>query len=117
MEKDWKIIFYEDEDGCPMNDFINLLSDKNKKKMIRWINYLKTVGVDLRRPQGDYLRDGIYELRISLSNNNTRTLYFFCYETDIVLTHTFIKTTKEVPESEIQRAIKYKEKYLQQHKR
>jgi hypothetical protein len=32
-----------------------------------------------------------------------------------VLTHTFLKTTDEVPEKEIEKAINYNEKYLQQN--
>ena len=111
--KEWKIIFYEDSNNCPINDFMDTLTDDDKDKMTSAIEYLKTVGIGLRRPQGDYLRDGIYELRVTLSGDKTRTLYFFCYETNIVLTHTFIKSTKKVPEKEIERALKYKEKYLQ----
>ena len=111
--KEWKIILYEDSNGCPVNDFIDTLLNEDKEKMLKAMEYLKTVGIGLRRPQGDYLRDGIYELRVVLSGDKTRTLYFFCYETNIVLTHTFIKSTKKVPDKEIERAIKYKEKYLQ----
>jgi len=77
---------------------------------------LNTVGIGLRRPQGDYLRDGIYELRITLSGNKIRTLYFFCYETYIILTHTFIKTTDKVPDKEINKALKYKEHFLHKYK-
>ena len=117
MEKEWKVILYEDANGCPINDFLYSLPKDEKEKIINAIEYLKEVGIGLRRPQGDYLRDGIYELRVALSGDKTRTLYFFCYETNIVLTHTFIKQTKKVPDKEIERAIKYREKYLQQNEK
>jgi len=117
MDKEWKIIFYENENGeCPMDDFMNLLSDVDKEKIVKWIKYLKNVGAELRRPQGDYLREGIYELRVRLqSYKQTRTLYFFCFENYIVLTHSFAKTTEEVPQKEINKALKFKENFLQKY--
>ena len=34
-------------------------------------------GHELRRPEADFLRDGIYELHISLGGVHQRILYFF----------------------------------------
>jgi phage-related protein len=76
---------------------------------------LKEQGINSTRPQSDYLRDGIHELRIKLSRGDTRTLYFFCYETNIILTHAFYKRTDSVPDSEINRALIYKEKVFQKY--
>jgi phage-related protein len=116
MEKEWKVILYKSEEGIsPVEDFINSLSKKDYERMINAIEYLKDVGIGLRRPQGDYLKDGIYELRITLANYNYRTLYFFCYETYIVLTHSFVKNTDKVPDQEINKALKYKEHFLEKY--
>jgi len=113
MEKEWKIILYQTEEGIsPIDDFLNLLSAADREKMTKWIEYLASVGPELRRPQGDYLRDDIYELRITLRGENTRTLYFFCYGDYIVLTHAFTKRTEKVPEAEIEKALKCKENFL-----
>lgn len=38
---------------------------------------LGEVGHELRRPEADFLRDGIYELRVSLRGVHRRILYFF----------------------------------------
>jgi hypothetical protein len=35
------------------------------------------MGHELRRPEADFLRDGIYELRASLGGVHHRILYFF----------------------------------------
>ena len=113
--KDWKIILYVDENGCPVNDFIETLPLASKKKLYSAIEYLKEIGAFLHRPQADILRDGIHELRVQLKGEKTRTLYFFCYEDYIVLTHTFIKRTKQVPEKEIDRALAYKENFLEKY--
>ena len=116
MNKEWKVKFYRNDEGeCPVEDFLNTLSEKDRKKTFSFIDFLKQEGIDMRRPKSDYLRDGIYELRIKLSKGNTRTLYFFCYENYIVLTHTFYKRTNEVPENEINRALIYKEKIIQKY--
>jgi len=114
MKKEWEIILYTTETGkCPVNDFMNGLSDKDRAEMIKKINYLKQVGNKIKRPRAAYLRDKIYELRITLTKNNTRTLYFFFNDNnEIILTHTFIKKTDKVPDSEIEKAIKYKNNYL-----
>ena len=113
MKKEWKIIFYKTEDGkCPVDDFLETLSVADKEDVIEKIEYLKIVGNDIRRPHGAPLRDKIYELRVPLMNLITRTLYFFCYEDYIVLTHSFIKKTDKVPENEINKAIRYKKDFL-----
>jgi len=112
--KNWKVKLYTTKSGkCPVNEFLETLSVEDKEDIIEKIYYLKSVGNEIRRPHGDYLRDKVYELRVSLTNHHTRTLYFFCYEDYIVLTHTFIKKTDKVPEKEINKAIKYREDFLQ----
>ncbi|MCL2039321.1 MAG: type II toxin-antitoxin system RelE/ParE family toxin [Bacteroidetes bacterium] len=116
-QKEWNIKLYKDKNGkCPIKDFMKTLSKDEKEWMTICIELLKNEGFKLRRPQCDYLGDDIYELRIKLSGDNTRTLYFFCYENYIVLTHTFIKKTEKVPENEIKKAIKYKNDFLNRYK-
>ncbi|MCL2039178.1 MAG: type II toxin-antitoxin system RelE/ParE family toxin [Bacteroidetes bacterium] len=116
MEKDWKVKFYKNDEGeCPIEDFLNSLSVKDKKKVTVWIKHLREQGINSKRPQSDYLRDGIYELRVKLSRGNTRTLYFFCFETTIILTHAFYKRTNEVPDVEINRALIYKQDILSKY--
>ena len=111
MKKEWKIIFYEDEKGCPVKDFINELNEKKQKKIIALIKYLNKIGIELKRPYCDTLKDGIHELRF----DNTRTLYFFCFENYIILTHSFVKKTQKIPEKEMKKALEYKENFLKKH--
>jgi len=99
MNKDWKIKFYKNDEGeCPIQDFIETLSEKDKDKLYALLRELKNVGIGMRRPKADYLRDGIHELRIKFSQGSARPLYFFCFETNIVITHAFYKKQQEVPE-------------------
>lgn len=116
MKKTWKVIYYKTKSGeCPVKELIHNRSVDNQQKITTIIDYLQEIGVNLPRPYADYLRDGIYELRVKLSGDETRTLYFFCFDLYIVLTHTFIKTTQKVPESEINKALKIKEDFLKRY--
>ena len=113
-QKEWEIKLYKTETGeCPMQDFISSLSEKSKKKLHGAIDYLKERGTELHRPQSALLRDGIRELRVQLQGRNTRTLYFFVFNDYIILTHAFTKNEQKVPDKEIDRALAYKEDFLQ----
>jgi phage-related protein len=116
MKKKCKVLYYSSANGeCPVKEFINSRNINNQQKITAMIDYLQEIGVNLPRPYADYLRDGFYELRVKLSGDETRTIYFFCFETYIVLTHSFIKTTQKVPDSEFNKALKYKEDFLNRY--
>lgn len=79
-------------------------NDREQAKIFAWLSQLEEKGPNLPRPFADLLTDGIHELRIRLSGEHIRILYFFCYKDYIVMTHSFRKQTSAVPESEIKRA-------------
>lgn len=58
-----------------------------------------------------YKRDGIYELRTSYNGNIYRVFFIFDDGNVIVLFNGFQKKTQKTPESEIETAIRIKEKY------
>ncbi|MFM6061827.1 MAG: type II toxin-antitoxin system RelE/ParE family toxin, partial [Microcystis panniformis] len=64
----------------------------------------------LRRPEADFLRDKIYELRVNFQGINYRIIYFFYKNQAVVISHGIIKE-KEVPPLEIEQAIKNKTKF------
>ena len=65
------------------------------------------LGNDLRRPEADHLRDGIYELRASLQGVHYRVLYFFSGKAVVVLSHGLTKE-REVPVRDIELAFERK---------
>jgi phage-related protein len=67
----------------------------------------RDLGHELRRPEADYLRDGIYELRVGLRGTNYRMVYFFHGRVAAVLAHGLVKE-REVPPREIEEAIRRK---------
>ena len=61
------------------------------------------LGHELRRPEADLLRDGIYELRIRLGTINYRLLYFLHGRQIAVVAHGLTKEDV-VPATDINRA-------------
>ncbi len=81
------VFFMEDDGSVPVLNWIDGLQLKHRAKCLKWIDILKSFGHDLRRPESDYLRDGIYELRVRFQSINYRILYFFYGSRVAVLTH------------------------------
>jgi hypothetical protein len=100
-----KVVFYqEDADTVPVLDWLDTLSPKALDKCRVRIERLRDLGHELRRPEADYLRDGIYELRVGLQGRNYRILYFFHGQTVAILAHGVIKE-HVVPSRDIDEAI------------
>lgn len=77
------VVFYRDDDGTvPVLDWLGGLPLKARLKCLVRIERLRELGYDLRRPEADLLRDGIYELRVSLNHVQYRILYSFHTEAD-----------------------------------
>ena len=107
------IRIYQDADGtAPLLDWLDDLSDKAKDKCIAVIYRLADYGNQLRRPDCDYLKDGIYELRARVGNVHYRVLYSFIGKQVVLLSHGCTKE-KKVPEKEIRKAIENLQKYKQ----
>ena len=80
---------------------------KAQAKCLVKLGRLEQMGHELRRPEADYLRDDIYELRVRFQSVNYRMLYFFHGRTAAVVSHGIVKE-KEVPPKEIDLAVKRK---------
>lgn len=100
-----KVILFCEEDGsCPFLQWILELPAKVQDKCFLRLERLRDLGHELRRPEADFLKDGIYELRVSLQGVNYRILYFFHGTTASVVSHGIVKE-RVVPPKEIDRAI------------
>lgn len=74
------------------------------------IRRLVELGHELRRPEADFLRDGIYELRAKKGRVNYRILYFFHGQNVATLGHAITKEGK-IPDAEIERTSRRKEAF------
>jgi len=110
------VVFYVEDDGhVPALDWLDGLTDRARAKCVAKIERLRELGHELRRPEADYLRDGIYELRVGFQGLNYRILYFFHRRTAAVLSHGLVKE-RVVPAREIDLAVKRKGKFERDRK-
>ena len=108
------VVGFRDDDGSiPLLAWLDRLPQKAVAKCIAAIELLKERGHELRRPHADYLRDGIYELRVKHTGINYRILYFFHGRTAVVLSHGITKQRATVPPREIEIAIARKERFAE----
>ena len=107
-----EVIFYQEENGAvPLVEWLDSLTAKAQDKCLARLKRLEDLGHDLRRPEADYLRDGIYELRVSLQGLQSRMLYFFHGKAVAVVSHGIVKE-QQVPPKEIDRAVERKKKFM-----
>ena len=104
------VIYQESTDDVPLVDWLVSLPEDARTKCRLKIRRLAEVGHELRRPEADYLRNGIYELRIGHRGINYRILYTFVGHRIALLTHGIVKESR-VPSKEIDEAILRKTKW------
>lgn len=106
-----KVVFFKEDDGSvPILEWLESLQEKALDKCTVKIERLAELGHELRRPEADFLRNGIYELRVGLQHVNYRMLYFFHGRTAAVVSHGLVKGAA-VPSKEIEKAIERKLKF------
>jgi phage-related protein len=106
-----QVILYREEDGtCPFLEWLDELPVRVQAKCLLRVERLRELGHELRRPEADLLRDGIYELRASLQGVHYRILYFFHRGVAAVVAHGIVKESG-VPPKEIERAIERKRRF------
>lgn len=105
-----EVFFYRqpEDDSVPLLQWLDDLPTKVQAKCIERIDRLGELGHELRRPEADFLRDGIYELRASNQGVHYRMLYFFAGKAVVVVSHGLTKE-RAVPAREIDRAVKRKQ--------
>ena len=107
-----QVVFYREENGvAPLLVWLDSLPSKVQLKCLARIERLKQEGHALRRPEADFLRDKIYELRIGFQGVNYRMLYFFRGNIAAVISHGIVKEDK-VPPKEIEIAIERMMKFI-----
>lgn len=109
-----RAVFYKKEDATvPALDWLRAMARRDPRivqKLQARIERLEEMGYELRRPEGDVLRDGIHELRARLGHTNYRLLYFFNGKAEAVIAHGLTKEA-EVPDIEIERMLERKRRY------
>ena len=109
-----RLLFYQEADGrAPVIEWLRQLQNENVRAFAKCrvrLARLAELGHELRRPEADYLRDDLYELRSRMGTVNYRVLYFFHGRNVAVASHGFTKVA-EVPSQEIELAIKRRQAF------
>ncbi len=109
----WAVLFCDAHArDCPVSSFIEGCSVPHQVKLFHILELLEEMGPGMPRPYSDILRDGVHELRVKLSGEQIRMLYFFCYERYIVFYSVLRKHTDRVPEAFIEATRHYREDFL-----
>lgn len=102
-------IFAEADGSAPLLEWLDTLPAKARIKCVERVQRLRQFGHEMRRPLADYLRDGVYELRVRHMRINYRILYFFAGRRAI-LSHGLTKE-RRVPRREIDRAVARRDQF------
>jgi phage-related protein len=109
----WEVEFFEKSNGrCPTIDFLRKLNKQDRVFIDNAFDRLEQYGRQLDRPHVGFLRDHIWELRVRTNHGIYRFLYFFIDNHKFVITHGFSKKSGKVPDSEIDKAIEFREDYI-----
>jgi len=100
-----ELVFFRAEDGSvPVLEWIRRLDVRVQDKCRARLALLSRLGHEMRRPEADYLGDGLYELRILRAGQRYRIVYAFSGRGVAILLAGFSKTERRVPERHIKLA-------------
>lgn len=112
----WKITFYTTSDQhAPVEAFIDELPPKVQARFAHVFDLLETYGLQVGEPFVKSMQGvrKLAEIRVRVSSNNYRVLFFTFTGRRLVLLHGFIKKTAKTPTREIRIAEQRMRDYLQ----
>ncbi len=100
---EYKVRLYRDSrnGGSPVEDYINDLDFKERTKIYKYTEVLRTNNGILDEPYSRHIKDKIRELRVDFSNKRHRIFYFTFINKNIILLYAFLKKTPKTPIREI----------------
>ena len=103
---EYKVKFYRNSNNGkkPVLDYIENLDIKNKTKIYKYIDFLRSNNGYLDEPYSKHIKGKIRELRVDFSKDSHRIFYFTFVNKNIILLHAFFKKTKKTPINEIKKA-------------
>lgn len=91
-------------------DFISKLSSFERDKIQRALLLLETED-RVPRHYIHYIRDGLYEFRVTCEKKEFRLFFIYDGEIIVVIFNCFTKKSKKTPKREIDKSLKLKEEY------
>ena len=94
------------------HDFMKKLSDEEQKKIKRSLLLFETED-KIPYHYIKYIKDGVYEFRVTHKNNEFRIFFIYDGEQIVVLFNSFKKKTQKTPQNEIEKALTLKKEYYE----
>jgi phage-related protein len=109
--------FYKtDTKDCPVQSFLDSFSGKTAQKITWVLSLIEELDIISEKFFKKLKPHEIWECRINYKNTKYRILGFIFTTTDrdtkVILTNGFIKKTQKTPQQEIDRALRYKDDYI-----
>lgn len=118
MDPAWTVAFYEtDEEGCPVQAFLDGLDTKRRAKLLALIRLLEEQGPTLPFPYSSQVRGKIRELRAHYGDDQYRVLYFGAPSRIFVLLHACEKRSEKTPERDVRIAAARMQRRLEEEQR
>lgn len=114
----WSTEFYrKNNDDCPIEEWLDSLNDKHAAKVLRSVDLLEEFGPGIGMPHVENITENIRCLRTKHGSNIFRVLFFTYVDQRLILLNGFTKKTPKTPPAEIERAIRYRNDFLEQKRR
>lgn len=97
------------------HEFMATLSEQEQGKIKRALLLFETED-RVPRHYISYIRDGLYEFRVTYGNKEFRLFFIYDGDTIVVLFNCYTKKTQKAPKREIDKAIRLKEEYKNERK-
>lgn len=106
IQEEYSAHFYKNTitGKIPVKEYINDLTEKQRAKVLRYIEFLRVNKGYLDEPYSRHITGKIRELRIDFGGNHHRIFYFTFVGKRIILLHGFLKHTSKTPKQEIIKA-------------
>ena len=113
--KKLRAVFYCTDSGNePVREWLKALTKTDKKMIgedIKTVQFGWPLGMPLGMPLVRSLGDGLWEIRIKLSERRIARIIFFMDDNSMVLVTGFIKKSQKTSKTELDLAIKRKRQY------
>jgi phage-related protein len=96
-------------------EFMEKLSENERGKIKRALLLFETED-KIPHHYIKYIRDGVYEFRVTYGNKEFRLFFIYDGDTIVVLFNCYTKKTQKAPKHEIEKAIRLKEEYRNERK-
>ena len=100
-ENDWTVEFFEEEEQCPVREFLEDLEVPRRAKLLAVIKLLEEFGPTLPFPYSSQVDGKLRELRTHYGETHYRVFYLGDTSRSFVLVHAFVKRTDKTPRREI----------------